>query len=99
MLSRVRTVLERKKSAMAKGRQKQSGPLAGMFPVGVSLTEIPEEAKVRAVSRVLAAQANAEERVRQFRRTILKSSLLAPDAVEGWIRTHADEEGEPSYWL
>jgi hypothetical protein len=70
-----------------------------MFPVGVSLSEAPLEAKVRAVSRVLAAQANLDERVRQFRESVLSGSLLAPDAIAEWIHQRAQEEGEPSYWL
>jgi hypothetical protein len=72
-----------------------------MYPREVSIAEAeqPEHARLRAVSRLLAAQAAQMAPIQEFRAEVLKGTLLDFAQVEQWIREQAERDGDPSYWL
>lgn len=51
------------------------------------------------VSRLLAAEAAKDEKVRSFREKVLRGSLMKPQDVHRWIERQAEEDGPPSLWL
>lgn len=51
------------------------------------------------VSRLLAAEAAKDEKVRSFREEVLGGSLMKPQDVHGWIERQAEEDEPPSRWL
>lgn len=63
------------------------------------LTARPDEMRVRAVSRILAAEARQRNDVQAFRTEILGDALLHPEHVGDWVQDQARREGEPSVWL
>lgn len=51
------------------------------------------------ISRLLAADATNDQRVRAFRAEVLDDSQLNRDEVEAWIERQAQADGPPSAWL
>lgn len=51
------------------------------------------------VSRLLAAEAAKDEKIRSFREEVLGGSLMKPQDVHRWIERQAEEDGPPSRWL
>lgn len=51
------------------------------------------------VSRLLAAEAARDEKVRSFREEVLGGSLMKPQDVDRWIERQAREDGPPNLWL
>jgi len=79
--------------------QRGKAGMAGLLAPNARLEGGPDEARLRAISRVMAAQAGREESVRRFRADLLGGNLLAPDQIEAWIQRQVEHDGEASFWL
>jgi hypothetical protein len=55
--------------------------------------------RLRALSRILARDADTEEEVVAFRADDLGGELLQPDQVEAWLKERQAQDGEPTRWL
>lgn len=72
----------------------------GMLPSGKrakAAKTVPGRQEV--VSRLLAAEAGKDEKVRSFREEVLGGSLMKPQDVHTWIERQGEEDGPPSLWL
>lgn len=66
---------------------------------GASLSAIPGEERRIAISRILAAEANRDDHVHDFRVQALNERLLPLREVDTWIRQQAERDGPSTYWL